>query len=247
MSEKHDENGLLPAAGNGSLSTGALKTGLRVAAKEVLAPEELAVARREKPYLRELSDESVRLVLREPPMWEYRLYFQALGDRVAWEAAEALRDVPKPVAMEPMAMTTWMSDKLDEYLRLGERINQLINAELQDALGPPGQPGDAAAIVSLAKKIGRVYRRFLDIRMEARAVQVEPWLRDLSQAFAAMCDQCIKEFETYPQNSLNILMDALADADGEAEVVLRFEMKFSPDTGPFNKALSSAQRRIRGS
>lgn len=244
MSEKHDEKGLRPNPKNRSLSAGALKTGLRVAAKEVLPPEQSALARKEKPYLRDLSDDSVRLALKEPPMWEYRLYFQALSDFVANEAADASRAVQQPLSMEPLSMANWISSKFDEYLSLSPKINQLINAELQNALGPPGQPGDAAAIVSIAKKVAHVYRRFIDIRNEARSLQVDPWLEETAHEFAKICDQCIEEFETYPQTSLNALMNALADANGKTEVVLRFEMTFSPDTGPFDRALRRAKHRL---
>ena len=133
MSEKHDEKGLQPNPESTSLSASSLKTGLRIAASNILPPEQSALARKERPYLRDLSDDSVRLALQEPPMWEFRLYFQALSDFVVNEAADATQAVPQPLIMEPMVMANWMRSKFDEYLSLSPKINQLINAELQTA------------------------------------------------------------------------------------------------------------------
>lgn len=244
MSEKHEEKGLRSHRENTSLSVGALKTGLRVAAKDTLSQEQSALARKERPYLRGLSDDSVRLALKEPPMWEYRLYFQALQDFVQAEAAEAGTANAHTATTETFDVIDWMLETFDEYQRLGTRFDRLINTELQTALGAPGEPGDAAAIVAVAKKAAKIYRRFIDIRNEALSRRTDPLLEETAREFGRMCDESIQEFETYPSRSLDTLMNALADADGETEVVLHFAMKLKADTDPFTRALRRAQQRL---
>lgn len=244
MSEKADDNKLRPTSSNTSLTHGALKTGLRVAAKEALTPEQAESARREKPFLRQVGDEAIRLALKEPPMWEYRLYFQALEDFVQAQAGAAAAITAYPAITGTANIADWMVEKCDEYIHLADRFSRLVNTELQAAFGAPGEPGDAAAIVAVAKQIGEIYRRFIDIRNEARSQRADPLLEEAAREFSHICDKSIEEFEAYPSRSLNTLMDALADADCETEVVLHFEMKLKADVEPFNRALQRARQQL---
>ena len=137
-----------------------------------------------------------------------------------------------------------MTVRLTECTTLADRINRLVNTELQEAFGAPGESGDAAAIVEVAKKVAKVYRRFLEIRSEALSQPADPLLAEAIREFARISDKTIEEFETYPTRSLNTLMDALANADGETEVVLHFEMTLKADTGPFDRALRKARQQL---
>lgn len=89
--------------------------------------------------------------------------------------------------------------------------------------------------------VAQVYRRFLEIRSEVRAQHADPLLEETAREFTKICDGSIKEVETYPNRSLNTLMDALANADGETEVVLHFEMMLGADTEPFVRGLRQAR------
>jgi hypothetical protein len=244
MSATPDDGSLVPQAKNTALSAGALKAGLHVAAKEFLSPEQADQARQQRPYLRHLSDLSVRLAVKEPPMWEYRLYFQALKDFVEKEAADAQGTALRAASIAATACTDWMLERLDEYVGLADTIHRLVNTELQAAFGLPGHPGDAAGIVSVARKVAKVYRRFLDIRSEAQAQAVAPPLEEPAREFSRICDGTIAVFETYPKSSLDTLMTALADDDGETEVVLQFDMKLVADTDAFRAAIRRAQSRL---
>jgi len=67
---------LIPDDQPRGLSARGLKTALQVAARERLSADELSLARITHPCLKTVSDEAVRLATRQPPLWEYRLYFQ---------------------------------------------------------------------------------------------------------------------------------------------------------------------------
>jgi hypothetical protein len=229
-----------------SLSAGALRAGLQVAAKESFSADEAALYREKRPYLRHLTDGTVRLVAKEPPMWEYRLYFQALHEFVAKASAEVSGAARPILSMDLWEMIDWINDRFDEYQQLVVKINQLINARLQAALGPPGKNGDAAAIISVAKQVANVYRRCLEIRTDALSSRVPSGAEEIVREFGRICDQSLEEFQTYPSKSLETLLNALATADEDTEMVLRFEMTLKADNAPFSAALRRAKKRFSG-
>lgn len=225
------------------LSSSAMKTGLKVAQKDSLSLDQANEARLKMPYLVPLGTESVRLAVKHPPMWEYRLYFQSLNDLVAKTASEANSKVEAQTLTGVQPVLDWMNGRLNDYSYLIDNINNVIGRELQIAFGPPGQEGDAAAIVAAAQKVSQVYQRFIEIRNQARSLTVDTLLSEAVAEFSKICDQSIHEFETYPNRSLNTLMDALADEDGKTEVVLRFEMCLKMDIDAYSLAVDRARQR----
>ena len=242
--------GLIPDDQPRGLSTRGLKTALQVAARERLSADELSLARVTHPCLKTVSDEAVRLASRQPPLWEYRLYFQALSDFIAQESAAAASAGPRKntPAVQPDMQTSlaWIRGKLEEYHGLTSRIDALVNSELQVAFGAPGEPGDIATIVLVAGKLGRIYHRFLDLRAEALRQPVDPVFADVLREFSRIGDQSIAEFQTYPVKSLESIETALANDDGETELVLNLQLKLTADTDGLHAALDRAHRRVFG-
>jgi hypothetical protein len=114
-----------------------------MAARERLSADELSLARVTHPCLKSVSDEAVRLAARQPPLWEYRLYFQALADFIARETAAAAGDrSPARVdseadyAAQGLDVLDWIQDRHQEYLDLAKSIDRLVNSELQVAFEP---------------------------------------------------------------------------------------------------------------
>lgn len=241
---------LIPDDQPRGLSARGLKTALQVAARERLNADELSLARVTHPCLKTVSDEAVRLATRQPPLWEYRLYFYALADFIAQESAAAAEAGPlkSTPAVQPDIQTSlaWIRGKLEEYQGLTSRIDALVNSELQVAFGAPGEPGDIATIVLVASKLGRVYRRFLDLRAEALRKPVSPVFADVLREFSRIGDQSIAEFQTYPVKSLESIETALANDDGETELVLDLQLKLTANTDPLHAALDLAHRRVFG-
>jgi hypothetical protein len=235
------------------LSARGLKTALQMAARERLSADELSLARVTHPCLKSVSDEAVRLAARQPPLWEYRLYFQALADFIARETAAAAGD-RSPARADPEADYAaqglddleWIQDRHQEYLDLAKSIDRLVNSELQVAFGRPGEPGDVGAIVGVAAKVAQVYRRFLAIRSEAQSRPTAPLLAEVMLEFSRVCDSSIAEFQDYPTRSLRTLEEALAADDGQTELVLRFDMALTADTDRFHAALDRAHRWVFG-
>ncbi len=234
------------------LSARSLKTSLELAARDRSLADELALARLTTPALKTISDEAVWLAARQPPLWEYRLYFQALGDLVNGETRAADGDwhpLPPDIPdfeARGMADLDWIQERQQEYLELAESINQLVNSELQAAFGRPGEPGDAARIVGVAVEVARVYRRFLEIRSEARRRPTAPLLAEVMLEFSRVCDSSIAEFQAYPARSLGMLEMALAADDGQTQLVICFDMALTADTDAFHAALDRAHQWVFG-
>ena len=234
------------------LSARSLKTSLELAARDRSLADDLALARLTTPALKTVSDEAVWLAARQPPLWEYRLYFQALGDLINGEMRAAEGDWhPLPPDIPDfdacgIADLDWIQERQQEYLELAESINQLVNSELQAALGRPGEPGDAGRIVGVAAKVARVYRRFLEIRAEARRRPTTPLLAEVMLEFSRVCDSSIAEFQAYPARSLGTLEMALAADDGQTPLVISFDMALTADTDGFQAALDRAHQRVFG-
>lgn len=244
---------LIPGDQPRGLSARGLKTALQMAARDQLSADELALTRAEIPSLEQVSDAAVKLAARKPPLWEYRLYFQALADFVARETAAAAGD-RSPGRVDPEADYAaqglddleWIQERHQEYLELAESIDRLVNSELQVAFGRPGEPGDVGLIVGVAAKVARVYRRFLAIRSAAQTRPTAPLLAEVMLEFSRVCDSSIAEFDDYPTRSLRTLEEALAADDGQTELVLHFDMALTADTDGFQAALDRAHRWVFG-
>jgi hypothetical protein len=250
MTIPDDAGSLVPNDPPRGLSTRGLKAALKVAARERLSADELALARATHPCLKSVSDEAVRLAARHPPLWEYRLYFQALAEFIARESAavEAASRRPAEQTAHPDIRTAlaWIRARQADYLGLAPQVEALVNAELQVAFGAPGEPGDVAAIVLVAGKLARVYRRFLDLRAAAQSQRVDPVFAEVMREFSRIGDQSIAEFERYPKASLATIETALANDDGQTELVLDLQLKLTADTDGLHAALDRAHRRLFG-
>ena len=250
MTMPDESRGLVPGNQPRGLSARGLTTALEIAARERANANELQLARREHPCLKKVGEEAVRLAARRPPLWEYRLYFQALADFVASESAasgQAATPPPgQPAYLDIRRSLAWIGTAQGEYMGLTRKINHLVNRQLQVAFGAPGEPGDVTAIVRLARRLAGIYRRFLEMRSEARRQSVDPMFADVMREFSKIGDRSIAEFEAYPARSLASIETALANDDGETELVLDLQLRLTADTDRFHAALDHARRRVFG-
>jgi len=141
-----------------------------------LTAEELATARRTNKHFKGLSDEAIRIATNQPLLWEYKLFFQTLLDEV--EGYESLRQarisgiMPGMSELIPQAQTfSWLQLHSRKLTELGVRIDSLMNSDLQQAVGAPGQSGDAASIILVSRQVGLIYKQFLDISIQCIEVQ----------------------------------------------------------------------------
>ncbi len=132
----------------------------------------------ERDFLRGLSGRTLRLALDRPRAWEFRLFAQALRDeidasqelrrqydlRIVFGANESVDDVDYP---------SWSRLRMSELSRIIDITSRLVNETLLEALGPPGAPGNAPQIVSVARNLGSLYRDAMEWAARVRRVHAE--------------------------------------------------------------------------
>lgn len=167
--------------------------------------------------LKGLHGKALRLALEQPDAWEYRLFAQVLTDEV--EAVSELRYEHRlKIAFGPGEQVElndtprWMSARLAEIGRLSTALTGLLNENVQDALGPPGTAGDAAAIQLVAKKVAAIYRHAIEWSLRMRRAHVHECFQPVATEVSIFTDNMIEQIETYGPNLLRTIEEALADA-----------------------------------
>lgn len=170
-----------------------------------------------------------RLLAIRPALWEYWLYAGAL--RIGLDALEdKFRDYDLGYA--PMSGEVFLDDEAMRLVRSGptaasalvENFNALLTPAAQDAaFGRPGEPGDAAKIMHLARRMVDTYEAFLDNAARLRGAAVPDAYRPAILAAARFGSDAIMEFRRFVADAvdtLGSLPEALADATPENPVRL---------------------------
>lgn len=205
-----------------------------------------------QPELRNLHGKSLRIALEKPEAWEYRLFAQALIDEM--EAVADLRLEYKlgfavgfgdQVGKEEAP--NWVLARLKELEMSSHALSSLLNVTLQEALGPPGVPGNLEAIVFVARKIGAVYRHALEWSHRVRRANVHECFRSVARELSLFTDSLIQNIENFGPDLLRSLEEELlAGSDGTARV-LEFTLKIDlSNLDQFEKALDQATKDCFG-
>jgi hypothetical protein len=178
-----------------------------------------------------LSVEATRLIKERPSAWEYLLFAEVLDSAVAdvktsHRAAARSTTVSGRPLSEQAAMNE-LSACASEAVKPIESMDRLVNVDLQAALGPPGQSGDAGAIVSTARGMARAYASMLAFKERVSSVRVPPRIAPLAAEAARMLDGPCAELEGYGARLKQAITKALAAPPGSEEqsIELAFRMK----------------------
>ncbi|MDI1446950.1 SIR2 family protein [Polyangium sp. 6x1] len=136
--------------------------------------------------------------------WEIKLFSQLLSDELAASSAER-RDLHfgvsfgPPDNLDPKAAISWMSTQFAASIRNIDILKSLVNTGLADAMGPPGQPGDAYKLVYVANRIGQVYREMISWTLRWRRVQTDEAFRPTLQLAQLAGHRLIDRIEEWNQ------------------------------------------------
>jgi len=199
--------------------------------------------------LQDLSGAALRLAVRKPYAWEYRLFGQVLSDEIS-RVASIKKDhnyglaLGKAVRLGDRAeIFEWVKKKFGEIQSLVKSANVLFNTAFPKAFGAPGEPGDVEEIVYVAKRLAEVYRRILEWTAEFRHTQVEDKFSRLLEIIALMSHNAIEEIEAFAIN-LNQQLDDAVQRHAESGQPLSLEIALTltcPDMTEFDGEL----RRLR--
>lgn len=202
-------------------------------------------------YLKSLGSKSIRLALEKPPYWEYKLFLQSWQDEID-RRSDLLFEYQQNLRLQSAESVSindaigWFQTRLHELQGWVASGTLLVNEALQNALGPPGVPGDAEKIVQISIKLGDTVENFLMWARRLRCVHIDEPFVEVTKEAAHFVDNAITELVTFPTEKLRCIEEALAGAhDGEHRVLTMTLVLDLANVEAFNAAIAKAERQLQ--
>ena len=112
-------------------------------------------------FMEGLRPKALRLALEKPAAWEYRLFFQSWVDEVE-RRTDMIREYQVGLQLDAVSYvpvsnaSEWLQTQMHELSYLVDSVNVLISKSVQEAFGPPGEPGNAEQIIWVSRMVGRI-------------------------------------------------------------------------------------------
>ena len=200
-------------------------------------------------FMEELRPKTLRLVLEKPDVWEHRLFFQSWLDEVE-RRADMIREYKDELLLESAIYVSafnapeWLQTQNHELESLVASANRLINESLQEAVGKPGEPGNAEHIVWVSHMIGRTLERTIQWAIKIRCARCEPPFDQVAPEAALFADELISQFSTFPKEALQQIENMLSLPKSTEPRRLEFTLTFTVANLPrFMQALDNAKRQ----
>lgn len=197
-------------------------------------------------FLNNLEGKALRIALEKPDGWEYLLFAQVLTDEVGkWSSLREDHQLKLVTGagnlVKPEDIGFWYSNKLKRLALLTENLTTLLNEHLQVALGPPGTPGDAAAIIRVAKKIAVVYKDMLEWSLGCRGTLTHECYREVILFLSTIMDGTVENIEQYGPRLEQEFKAAYLKAQSGESVTYTGTLSLSPfDGNTLNRLFSEA-------
>jgi hypothetical protein len=117
----------------------------------------------------------------------------------------------------PENTSQWLRAQLDGLQNIADSLDTLTNRTWQEAMRPPGTPGDVTEIVFVARQIAAVHRHAIEWSQHIRKAYVEERFRPVRNELAQFSDSIIENIEDLGPNFLRQVKEALATPLGEGE------------------------------
>ncbi len=197
-----------------------------------------------------LRGEALRVALDRPPAWEYLLFATALEDGVARHRRLARTHALKmPIGFgeDVQDPLKWIQARFSDAQRLARTLNDLMNVTLQEALGPPGTPGDPDAIVFVADTMADLYRDSILWSLRLRTANVDERFQRVMAAIGDMMDNLVQQVAAFGPDVKAQIKEALAAPKTGVPRVLEMTLTVSvPEAAlrAFNDELARLKREL---
>lgn len=190
----------------------------------------------------QLKGEAFRLVIEKPEAWEYKLFAQVFSDGIE-ESTDLRRDLKYNISIneskllsEVKDIISWIQIKINDLLTLSEGLGSLINNVMQEAVGLPGEPGDAEHIVYAAEKIVQIYKKAIIWAIDFKTIVVteEDWL-ELIKTVTEFGNNIIIDLEDYC-DKWNRELKKLTEQEDPVELDLTFKLR-APDLSKYSNEI----------
>jgi hypothetical protein len=159
-----------------------------------------------------------QIILEQPPGWEYRLTAELLRSDLAEIQQNwiALRDgllVKNTRIVSHDSSFDWLQAKLLDMTNNTQALSKIVNGNIIDAWGAPGQPGSLDNIRRSCFLLAGVAQNILDFEIDLRFSKVPDYIEPLRQKFFGVGGRHIEELMRIP-NELSKMFDRDAIVGG---------------------------------
>ena len=199
------------------------------------------------PELLELPVSSLRILLEKPVAWEHRFFNSVLKSEIDSRASQR-RDVEYGLQLGDITslksvgdVMDWLSTRLTEIQMIIGSADRLLNSALQEAMGPPGKPGNPELLAYVARRLGSSYKRLLVWTHDFASVSADAVFERVIRLNARFSENVIQQMELFPARIAAALQEAdAAIARGEkykGEIMVNLE-------APPNEELNAEMKRL---
>ena len=182
---------------------------------------------------------ALRITTERPLGWEYRLLAQVLIDEIA-RSRPLLSSPPVQTRTSVSSPDTvkWLQQRLDALRRINTAITSFVNSNHEDAFGPPGQAGNAAAIIKFSRRIAAYYREMIEWLHSVRNADVDPPYRKLTYELSFFPDPALRAIEAYGQLLLQQVDVATQQPPGSTVTIEATLVLEAPNTTRIDRAFA---------
>jgi hypothetical protein len=168
------------------------------------------------------SQERVRRLVSERPLgWEYLLLADALDQGLeVTRQAYAGETVLDQESMSSQAALSEVDELLDVLNSCCARLTEVMNTDLQVALGPQGCPGDPDAIIQAAFSITEQYTYLHNAKFRACSIPAKAYFEPIKTELGKSVDGVCAELDGLPEQIRSGVWEAVQSAkSGEGKGV----------------------------
>lgn len=165
--------------------------------------------------LSQLQGPALQIVIERPLLWEHRLFSEVLASELA-QSKQIKMDLGYGIAfgktnrLPTDQLFDWLSTKQNDLGRIVSSLSRLINVAVQEAMGPPGVPGDAESLIYVARRVAEAYRALIAWSIDFQHIDVEEDFQNLIKIASRFSSNAIKEIEEFSDYMQRTIKEAIA-------------------------------------
>lgn len=192
--------------------------------------------RKDEDLLKLMDPNSRQICLRRGPFWEFdfieSLLFGYFGTpEIKFRELELeyglglneIKSIENPSELQKIGCI--YVESCDRIIQYNHNWSVLLNKSLGDALGQPGEPGNASKLVFVAKQLAGLYIAYLDEVIKMKQYSRMPLIKDLANAYIEFVNPALNYIAQTPifwQGHVQHIKEAVAN--GKKDVEIKFTL-----------------------
>jgi hypothetical protein len=150
-----------------------------------------------------------QIVLDRPPMWELKLTAELLRSDLGpiyqrWQQLKLGMYVRKSTIIPDHDLPGWFAAKFDDVAKFAQVLMPLVKA-LNEAFGPPGQPGNDKDILAVCNLIVAMAKNLLEWEEDIRFIHVAEKFRDILSTLQGVTGRQLDQLLRIPNELSDIV------------------------------------------